>query len=536
MTFRRFGVRQALLFALAWMPVAAPLAHAEPFVYCSEASPEGFNPSLFIANTTFDASSRNVFNRLVEFERGSTRLRPALAESWTISPDGLVYTFTLRRNVAFHTTKSFTPSRPMNADDVLYTFLRQWDPNHRDHTLSGGSYEYFNSMDMPKLIKAIEKVDDHTVRFVLTQPEAPFLANLAMDFASIQSAEYADAMHAAGTPEKIDLEPVGTGPFQLVSYQKDAIIRYKAHPGYWEGKAPIDQLIFSITPDASVAYAKLKTGECHLIPYPNQADLDAMRRDPALRVMSQEGLNVGYLAFNTEKKPFDDVRVRRALNMAIDRNAIIQAVYLGNARRAKNPIPPTMWSYNDAIEDYPYDPEAARKLLAEAGYPKGFETDLWALPVKRPYNPDGRRMAEMIQADWQKIGVNARIVSYEFGEYLKRTKNGEHQTMLFGWTGDNGDPDNFLYVLLSCEAVKGGANRARWCNPEFDDLVTRAKRTSSLPERTRLYEQAQVVFKREDPWVTIAHSVVSTGMRKEVENYRIDPFGGHLFYGVDLAP
>jgi dipeptide transport system substrate-binding protein len=529
---RRAGGAILVLMLLA-MP---PVAEAAPFVFCSEASPEGFNPSLFIANTTFDASSRNVFDRLVAFERGTTRLRPALAESWTVSPDGLVYTFTLRRDVAFQTTKAFTPSRPFNADDVLYTFMRQWDPKHRDHKLSGGSYEYINSMDIPKLLKAIEKVDDRTVRFVLNQPDAPFLANLAMDFASILSAEYADAMHAAGTAEKIDQEPVGTGPFQLTGYQKDAVIRYKAHPGYWQGKAPIDPLIFSITPDAAVAYAKLKTGECHLIPYPNEADLPAMRRDPDLVVMSQEGLNVGYLAFNTEKKPFDDVRVRRALDMAINRDAIIEAVYLGAARKAKNPIPPTLWSYNDAVVDTPYDPAAAKRLLAEAGFPDGFDTDLWALPVKRPYNPDGRRTAEMIQADWAKIGVRARIVSYELGEYLKRTKAGEHQTMLLGWTGDNGDPDNFLSVLLGCEAAKDGANRARWCNAEFDALVTKAKRTTDMAERARLYEQAQVVFKREVPWVTIAHSVVSTAMRGDVRNYRIDPFGGHLFYGVALKP
>ncbi|HYN37957.1 MAG TPA: ABC transporter substrate-binding protein, partial [Rhodospirillales bacterium] len=345
------------LFVLSVLVTPAAAA-AAPLIYCSEASPEGFNPALFIANTTFDASSRNVYNRLVEFERGSTRLRPALAESWTVSPDGLVYTFSLRRGVPFQTTKSFTPSRPFTADDVLYTFQRQWDPRHRDHALSGGSYEYFNSMDMSKLLKAIERVDEHTVRFVLNQPEAPFLANLAMDFASILSAEYADAMHAAGTPEKIDQEPVGTGPFQLTGYQKDAVIRYKAHPGYWQGKAPIEQLIFSITPDAAVAYAKLKTGECHLIPYPNQADLPAMQRDPDLVVMSQEGLNVGYLAFNTQKKPFDDVRVRRALDMAINRDAIIEAVYLGAGRKAKNPIPPTLWSYNDTVVDTPYDPAA----------------------------------------------------------------------------------------------------------------------------------------------------------------------------------
>lgn len=529
------GLGQLLALALAAALITPWDAQAKTLVYCSEASPEGFNASLFISNTTFDASSRNVFNRLVEFERGSTAVRPALAESWTVSPDGLAYTFDLRRGVKFQTTKSFTPLREFNADDVLYTFLRQWDPDHRDHKLSGGTYEYFNSMDMPKLIKAIEKVNDHQVRFVLNAPEAPFVANLAMDFASIMSAEYADRMHAAGTPEKIDQEPVATGPFQLVSYQKDAVIRYKAHADYWEGKAAIDDLIFSITPDAAVAYAKLKTGECHLIPYPNLADLDAMRADPQLEVLSQEGLNIGYLAFNVEKKPFDDVRVRRALSMAIDKDAIIQAIYLGAGRKAKNPIPPVMWSYNEAVQDYAYDPEQARRLLQEAGYAQGFTTDIWALPVKRPYNPDGKRMAEMVQADWEKIGVKAEIVSYEWGEYLRRSKAGEHQTMLFGWTGDNGDPDNFLYVLLGCEAAKDGANRARWCDPEFNELVTKAKRTPDRAERTRLYEQAQSVFKREAPWATIAHSVVYTPMRKEVQNYKIDPFGGHLFYGVDIA-
>ena len=508
-------------------------AAAKTLVYCSEGSPEGFNPSLFTFGTTFDASSRNIFNRLVEFERGSTTIVPALAESWSTTADGLTYTFKLRRGVKFHTTKTFKPSRDFNADDVLYSFNRQFDKNHPDHMLSGGTYEYFNAMDMPNLIKAIEKVDEYTMRFVLNAPEAPFIANMGMDFASIMSAEYADKMRAAGTPEKIDTDPVGTGPFQLVAYQKDSTIRYKAHPDYWAGKAPIDNLVFSITKDAAVRYAKLKAGECHIMPYPNPADLAAMRKDPVLNLMQQEGLNVGYLAFNTKKKPFTDKRVRQALNMAINKDAIIKGVFLGAGKAAKNPIPPTIWSYNDDIKDYPYDPAAAKKLLAEAGYPNGFETDLWAMPVQRPYNPNARRMAEIMQADFAKVGVKAKIVTYEWGEYLKRSKNGEHQMVLLGWTGDNGDPDNFLYVLLGCAAAEG-ANRARWCYKPFDDLLIKAKRTTDMAERTRLYKQAQVIFKEEAPWITIAHSVVFKPVRKEVIDFRIDPFGGHMFYGVDL--
>jgi len=140
----------------------------------------------------------------------------------------------------------------------------------------------------------------------------------------------------------------------------------------------------------------------------------------------------------------------------------------------------------------------------------------------------------VIQADWAKVGVQAEIVSFEWGEYLQRSKDGEHDTVLLGWTGDNGDPDNFLYVLLGCSAAEQGGNRARWCNSEFDNLLKDAKKVADIQQRTKLYEKAQEVFKEEAPWVTIAHSVVYEPVRKEVVDYRIDPFGGHIFYGVDL--
>ena len=508
-------------------------AQAKTLVFCSEASPEGFNPQLYTAGTTFDASSKPIYNRLIEFERGGTKTVPGLAESFTVSDDGLTYTFKLREGVKWQGNKNFTPTRDFNADDVVFSFERQRDPNHPFHKVSGGTYEYFESMDMGNLLKSVEKVDDHTVKFTLAAPAAPFIANMAMDFASIMSAEYADQMMKAGTPEKIDLEPVGTGPFMLVDYQRDAVIRYKANPDYWAGKAPIDNLVFAITPDASVRYQKLKAGECHVMAYPNPADLPAMAKDPAVNLLQQEGLNIGYLAYNTQKKPLDDQRVRKALNMAVNKKAIIDAVFQGAGTAAKNPIPPTIWSYNNAVKDDPYDPEAAKKLLAEAGV-KDLKITLWAMPVSRPYNPNARRMAELVQADWKAVGVNAEIVSYEWGEYLKRTKAGEHDTVLLGWTGDNGDPDNFLFALLSCEAAKSGNNRAFWCDPEFNDLITKAQQSTDLAERTKLYEQAQVVFKEKAPWLTVAHSVVYEPVSKDVVDFRIDPFGTNNFYGVDL--
>lgn len=509
-------------------------AAAKTLIYCSEGSPEGFDPAPYTAGTTSDATSRNIYNKLMQFKRGTTTLEPGLAESWNVSDDGLEYTFHLRKGVKFHKTDYFTPTRDLNADDVIFSFERQRLKDNPFYSYAGGTWEYFEGMSMRSLIKSIDKIDDHTVKFVLNQPEAPFLANLGMAFASILSAEYAQKMLDAGTLENLNQQPVGTGPFKFINYQKDAVIRYAAHPDYWGGKAQIDNLIFAITPDASVRYQKLKAGECHVMPYPNPADLAAIRKDAGITLMEQEGLNIGYLAYNTQMKPFDNPKVRKALNMAINKQAIIDAVFQGAGKIAKNPIPPTIWSYDESTVDDPYDPEAAKAMLAKEGI-KDLHMKIWAMPVQRPYNPNARRMAELIQADWANVGVKTEIVSYEWGEYLKRSSDIKRDgAILMGWTGDNGDPDNFLAVLLGCDAV-GASNRAQWCYKPFDDLVKQAKKISDIEERTKLYKQAQKVFKEQAPWATIAHSVVFEPISKNVKNYKIDPLGGHIFYGVDIA-
>jgi dipeptide transport system substrate-binding protein len=527
--------KTALLTALALGTLmAATAASSKTLVYCSEGSPENFYPGINTTGTSFDVTEQ-IYDNLVNFERGGTKVVPGLAEKWTISKDGTEYTFSLRKGVKWQSNKAFTPSRDLNADDVLFMFERQWKENDPYFKVTSSNHSYFGDMGMPALLKSVDKVDEYTVRVVLNNPEAPFLANLAMQFAGVQSKEYAIAMLKAGTPEKIDQDPIGTGPFQLVQYQKDAIIRFKAFAPYWAGKAKIDDLIFAITPDASVRWAKLQKGECHVMPYPNPADLDTMRKDSNVVVQEQPGLNIGYLAYNTTKKPFDDVRVRKALNMAMDKKAIVSAVYLSTGVAATNPIPPGQWSYNKAIKDDAFNPAEAKKLLAAAGYPNGFSTDLWAMPVQRPYNPNAKRIAELMQADLAKVGVKAEIKSFEWGEYRKRMQNGEHQMGMLGWTGDNGDPDNFLNTLLGCASAKSnGSNVAKFCYKPFDDLVLKAKQVTNPTERTKLYERAQVIFKEQAPWYTIAHAVQIMPVRKEVLDYKLSPFAKHTFYGVDM--
>ncbi|MEY8830700.1 ABC transporter substrate-binding protein [Sedimentitalea sp. XS_ASV28] len=528
MTFRSYLAAGATALALSAGSVAA-----QALVYCSEGSPEGFDPALYTAGTTFDASSHPIYNRLTQFKVGTTEVIPGLAESWEVSEDGKSVTFKLREGVKFHSNANFTPTRDFNADDVIFSFDRQGNEENPYYTVSGGTWEYFGGMSMPDLLESIEKVDDYTVTFNLTRPEAPFIANMAMDFASIVSKEYADAMLEAGTPEMLNQAPIGTGPFVFQAYQKDAVIRYVRNDDYWGEPARVEALIFAITPDASVRYQKVQAGECHVMAYPNPADIAEMQANEDIVVMEQEGLNVGYLAYNTTVPPFDNPKVRKALNMAIDKQAIIDVVFQGSGQIAKNPIPPTMWSYNDAIVDDPYDPEAARAALEAEGV-SDLKMKIWAMPVQRPYNPNARRMAELMQADFAKIGVDVEIVSYEWGEYLSRSKELDRDgAVLLGWTGDNGDPDNFLAVLLGCDG-REASNRAQWCHEPFEELIGKAKVLPTQAERAPLYEQAQVIFKEQAPWATIAHSVVYMPMRPEVDNYVVHPLGGHIFNEVGL--
>ncbi|MGY4492435.1 ABC transporter substrate-binding protein [Pseudomonas sp. TE3610] len=523
-----------LLLAAALL-AGAPLAQAaSTLVYCSEASPAGFDPSQYTSGTDFDASAETVFNRLTQFKRGGTEVEPGLATSWDVSKDGLTYTFHLRDGVKFHTTDYFTPTRTFNADDVLFTFHRLLDPQQPFRQAYPSESPYFNDMDLNTTIKSVTKTDEHTVVFSLNHIDAAFVQNLAMSFASIQSAEYANQLLKQGKAADINQKPIGTGPFVFKRYQKDAQIRFVGNKDYWKPEdVKLDNLIFSITPDAAVRLQKLKRGECQVSGYPRPEDIEVAKQDPDLKVLSQPGFNLGFLAYNVTHKPLDQLKVRQALDMAIDKPAIIKAVYQSAGQLAQNAIPPGQWSYDPTVKDAPYNPDKARALLKEAGVKEGTTIDLWAMTVQRASNPNARMSAQMIQSDWAKVGIKANIVSYEWGEYIKRAKAGEHDVMIYGWTGDNGDPDNWLGVLYSCGAVKG-SNYAKWCDPAYDKLIQQAKLSSNRDERIKLYQQAQHILKAQVPITPIANSTVFQPMRKEVQDFRISPFGLTPFYGVSL--
>ncbi|PYC20417.1 ABC transporter substrate-binding protein [Aquipseudomonas alcaligenes] len=524
---------RSLLMLLALCASLPAFAQPQSLVVCSEAAPEGFDIVQYTAASTADATAETVYERLVQFAPGSTRIVPALAESWEISADGLSYTFTLRKGVKFHQTPWFKPSRELNADDVLWSFQRQRDKDHDWHALAPRGYPYFEAMGFAELIAEIEALDEHRVRFTLKHPQAPFLADLAMGFTSIYSAEYAEQLLDAKTPEKLNSQPIGTGPFVFERYAKDAQVRFAANPHYWGGKPALERLLLAITPDPNTRIQQIKAGACQVALFPRPSDVPALRENKDLQVLELDSLLTAYVALNTRHKPLDDVRVRQAINLAFDRQAYLRAQYgEGNASLAAAPYPATLLGHDERLQPWPRDLDKARRLLAEAGHAQGLKLSIWTRPGGGPTNPNPGIGAQMLQADLAAIGIAADIRVFEWGELIKRAKNGEHDLVFMGWAGDNGDPDNFLTPNLSCAAAESGENQAGWCHPEFDQLIREARRVAAPERRAALYREALAIFHQQAPWIALAHPRQFAVLRKDVEGFVLSPLGSNNFARV----
>ncbi len=534
--FGQFGPRLlgAAAATVLGFVLSVMAADAKTLTFCSPGPPEGFDPAPFTTAATFDVAAQ-IYDRLVSLEPGTTRPAAGLAERWDVSPDGLRYTFHLRPGVKFHSTAGFTPSRDLNADDVIFSLERQMRQDNPWYGYAGGAWPYAEGLSLGARIKDIVRDDDLTVSLILERPDATLPALLALDFAAILSREYADKLVADGRMELLGTQPVGTGPFRLANVSGDQRARFAANDAYWSGRPKIDDLDFLLVPDPAERLAKLRAGECQVAADLAPAAIAAIRKEPGLSVVDTPAVDLAYLAFNTTVKPFDDPRVRRALAMAIDRQAIVDQVYGGDAVPARGPLPPAVWAADRSIPTIRYDPEGAMKLLADAGV-SGLTLRLWAMPEARPYDPDPKRVAEMIAADLAKVGVTVtKTETPPWPDFIKATVAPDRDgAVLYGWTGDTGDPDEFLGPLLGCDGV-GSSNRAVWCDPRFQDAIVRARATSDPAERVKLYDEAQAILAEEVPIIPLVHTRETIAVAGRVSGVAADPFGRHRFAGADIA-
>lgn len=499
---------------------------AKTLLYCSEGSPETFNPQLVTSGTTIDAVSQQIYNRLVKIDPANGRVVSDIARKVIVSSDAMRYRFYLRKGVEFHKTNYFTPTRTLTSEDVLFTFSRILHKDHPYHEVGGGQYPFFDGIGLSELIEQIIVVDDLTIEFRLVDPQASFLANMATDFAVILSAEYGEQLQAAQNMDQIDTKPIGTGPFKFVQYDRDHHIRYHAHKEYWQTATELQQIIFDITPNNSSRLAKLLTGECDVMGYPTASDVGYLHSKKGINIVESTSMNVSYWAFNTNVPPFDNANVRKALSYIVDREAIIDAVYFDLAEPANSLVPPTSWAYDQTNYVRPFSLEKARELLAQEGFEDGFEMDIWAMPVQRVYNPNAGKMAEILQQNLAKINITANIVTYDWGTFRKKLAKGEHDSVLIGWLADNSDPDNFYRPLLSCAAAFSGSNRSGWCNDEYDRNIIRALSVTDHNTRKAYYQAAEAVLFDYSPLVPIAHAVRHKVHRDYIKQVNINPYGG----------
>lgn len=494
----------------------------------------GDSESLDPGSTTDGESSRvtkQILEGLLEFEEDSFELKPGLAHDWEVSDDGLKYTFYLEEGVTFH------DGTPFNAEAVKINFERWADPDH-EYAFSDDGYVYsmYGTMfggykgEEGHVIEEINVVNDYEIEFILNQPLGFFLQNLGMSYFAITSPA---ALEEYGP--NINENPVGTGPFKFVSWTKDdSIVLEKFEDYRVEGQPKLDKVIFTVIPDNAARLIALRSGEIDIMDGLNPDDAAGVESDPDLVLLERAENNFGYVGLNTQKEPLNIKEVRQAINYAIDKQAIADALYAGYATTAKNPLPPGYLGYNDDVEAYEYNPDKARELLAEAGYPDGFDIELWTMPVARPYMPDPETVSQIVQKNLEDIGINATIIREEWAPYLEKTAAGEHQLFILGWSGTNGDPDYFLSSLLHGSNV-GSSNRSFYQNDEVDELLDAAKRAVDQDERADLYGQAQALISEDSPMVTLVHSRPVMATTTRVKNYVPHPSTSESLAEVELA-
>ncbi|TWT07841.1 ABC transporter substrate-binding protein [Planococcus sp. CPCC 101016] len=464
-----------------------------------------------------DGESENVAQSILEtlttFSEGETTIGPMLATEWEEAEDGLTYTFTLREGVKFHDGTDF------NAEAVVFNFERWMNGNAENFPMYGSVFGGYKA-DEAHNIESISAVDGATVEFKLKEPQPTLLKDLALTPLSISSPAAIE-----DSRDEYRSNPVGTGPFIFKEWQRNERIVLEKNEDYWlDGYPKLEQVIFRTIPDNSSRLNALLSGEVDLIAGLESENHAQIEENPELILFSRPPLNLGYLGMTLTHEPFDDPLVRQALSHAVNKEAMIDAFFGEGTIAAKNPIPPAVEGYNDNIEPYPYDPEKAKALLAEAGLPDGFKMELYAMPVSRPYMPDGAKVAEYLQSNFADIGIEAEIVTFEWATYIEKALNGEADAFLLGWTGMNGDADNFLYTLWHGDNI-GSTNSTQYDNPELDALLDQARTTTDQEERNELYEQAQVIMHENPPVIPLVHTSPSLAGKENIIGFDPHPTG-----------
>ncbi len=444
-----------------------------------------------------------IFDTLVVVNPETNEIEPQIAESWE-QVDELTYVFKIRQGIKFHDGSDLT------AEDVKFSL---------DRAINSAAVSY-----IVDFIDTVTVDDEYTVTVKTKAPYAPALRNLAIPFAAIVPKAVVEADEAA-----FILNPVGSGPYQFVEWKQNDHVTLKAFDDYYAGKPATENLIMKVIPETSQRSIALETGEIDLAYDMAVNDVAKLKDSTELTVYEIPSLTCWYISMNMNKEPFNNPLVREALSYAIDRQLIIDTINAGSGQPADAIIAPGVFGYySTGVREY--DPEKAKELLAEAGYPDGFETSLWVND-----NQSRIEMCQAMQNMFQQIGVECAVEVLEFGSYISRTTNGEHDMAYFGWTTSSADADYSYYSLEHSTQQGAAGNRSFIADPEVDALIEEARTNSDEATRTELYKELAIKLDEINNNIPVFYSSINVGASQKVEGFVMDANGYHNLDTVKVA-
>ncbi|BAK44328.1 ABC transporter substrate-binding protein [Eggerthella sp. YY7918] len=488
---------------------------ADTLTYSLTADPRALDPAYFDDGESAVVAC-NIYEGLYQYGKTDTKVAPCLATDLPeISEDGLTYTIKLREGIKFHDGAEF------NAEAVKTSIERQLEPN-RNSDMPYASF-VFGGEESNSGVETVEAVDPTTVKITLRAPSGPFVKNLAMALASpIVSPDAA----AAATPGQPIETPAGTGPYKFVEWTKGAQVVLVANDEYWGDAPKTKNLVFKVIAEGNTRITSLMNNECDII---SSVDLSGAPQivDAGFELFSEDGMTVNYMAFNTESDICKDQEVRKAIAQAINVEELVNSIYGEYATLANSVMPNWMAPYTKDVKQTAYDPEAAKKTLADKGV-----TALQCITYtsSRPYNQKGGAdLANMIQGYLAEVGVDVSITQYDWTTYKTKLSTDPYDICFYGWTGDNGDPDNFMNLLADPNPAM---NVAHWSDAEYQELIAQGLATPDGDERDAIYLKCEEMVAEKQPWVLISHSKNLLGINPKVKDFYYHPTGVAFFKGV----
>jgi peptide/nickel transport system substrate-binding protein len=508
-------------------PAVAP---AGALVYGAGGQPVNLEPGNITDGNSVIVQDQ-IYNRLIDTKPGTTELEPSLATEWQASEDGKTWTFKLRSGVKFHDGSDF------DAEAVKFNFERWWDAKsefgYRD---AGKTYEIWGNLfggskgTPQSLLQEVIALDKQTVKFVLKQPFAAFPSAIASGYFGIASPEaIKKAKDKYGTPSSL---AVGTGPFVFKEWRSGDRVVLEKNPNYWkQGLPKVDQLVIRFITDPAARLAQLRSATIDFTVDLSPDQLPEIKGDSTLEAVYRPSFNVGYLTLNPSYEPLSKLEVRQAIAVTINHKEIVKAFWGELGENTPHFTPPLLKEFqSEKVTDYPYNPQAAKQVIAQAGYPNGFDLQLWYMPVSRPYFPNPKPIAEAFAADLSAIGIKVKLQTKDWAAYLAdRNKSPGYQAFMLGWTGDYGDPDNFYYAHFGPGST---ADIGNWKNDQVFKLLDQGRATGDKAERAKIYKQVDEILYQEAVRLPIVHSQPLLAKRKNVSGWIPSPLGSEAFEEV----